>query len=68
MYSSNYQMDKSLNTYAIKLEQNANRKSRVWDFFGILVLESKNIEEDKVFCKLCLEEQKKADGSKIFSW
>ena len=62
-------MDQSLSMYTIKLQRNANRKSKVWDFFGILLLEKENksVEEDKVFCKLCLEGQKKVDGSVIFS-
>lgn len=62
-------MDKSLSKYSIKLQNHANRKSKAWAFFGMVLLteNNKSIEEDKVFCKLCFEEQKKDDETMIFS-
>jgi len=69
-YFNKKQMDKSLSKYSIKLQNHANRKSKAWAFFGMVLLteNNKSIEEDKVFCKLCFEEQKKDDETMIFSW
>jgi len=63
-------MDKALNMYSIELQRNASRKIIVWEFFGVLQAKEENkfIEEDQVFCKLCLDEQKKEDETTIFSW
>nr|XP_041631680.1 uncharacterized protein LOC108084373 isoform X2 [Drosophila kikkawai] len=60
-------MDQPLSMYSIKHNHYSNRKSKVWEFFGALQLENNCIEVDKVFCRLCLDVQKKDDERTIFS-
>lgn len=63
-------MDKSVLNYEIKLIENGASKSRVWKYFGKLfdIQKKCNVELNKIFCKLCLENAKISNEEEIFSW
>lgn len=62
-------MDKSVSNYEIQLS-NGSGKSRAWKYFGKLFDNEQkcNVELNKIFCNLCLENAKTLNDEEVFSW